>query len=620
MSPNELIDADDPVVIIGGGPAGLTAAYKLAIAGIKPLVLEKLDKVGGIARTEVYKGYHFDMGGHRFFTKSVEVNRFWHEILGDELLTRPRLSRIYYNQKFFNYPLKPLNALSGLGIWQSLLVGISYIRWQLFPYPQESTFEEWVTNRFGRRLFRIFFKSYTEKVWGISTSQLSAEWAAQRIKGLDLKTAIVNMFVKSDTNIKTLIEEFYYPARGPGMLWTRVQKLIEERGGVVSLNSKVSRINWDERRVTSVEVIKDGEITIIPGSAFISSMPITELILKLDPPAPKDVLDAANQLTYRDFLTICLIVDKEHLFNDNWIYIHEPGVKVGRIQNFKNWSPAMVPDISKSSLGLEYFCNEGDEIWDMDDAALIELAKRELEQIGLAKGNDVLDGIVYRVEKSYPVYEENYRQHLDVLQKFIGGLENIQTIGRNGLHKYNNQDHAMLTGMFAVKNLLFGEQHDIWAVNAEKEYHEEILTERAPDYKRIADNILSKVTLKLDPLAFGLATGLTLGGGLVIATIYFGLHPELSLGNYLWLLGQYFPFYRVTVADAWWGFVYGFAVGISLGWMLASMRNLLVKVYFWSIRRRIIRMLMLQQGYFIDPQAQIIGAQQSGEMKEESND
>ncbi len=620
MSPNELIDADDPVVIIGGGPAGLTAAYKLAIAGIKPLVLEKLDKVGGIARTEVYKGYHFDMGGHRFFTKSVEVNRFWHEILGDELLTRPRLSRIYYNQKFFNYPLKPLNALSGLGIWQSLLVGISYIRWQLFPYPQESTFEEWVTNRFGRRLFRIFFKSYTEKVWGISTSQLSAEWAAQRIKGLDLKTAIVNMFVKSDTNIKTLIEEFYYPARGPGMLWTRVQKLIEERGGVVSLNSKVSRINWDERRVTSVEVIKDGEITIIPGSAFISSMPITELILKLDPPAPKEVLDAANQLTYRDFLTICLIVDKEHLFNDNWIYIHEPGVKVGRIQNFKNWSPAMVPDISKSSLGLEYFCNEGDEIWDMDDAALIELAKRELEQIGLAKGNDVLDGIVYRVEKSYPVYEENYRQHLDVLQKFIGGLENIQTIGRNGLHKYNNQDHAMLTGMFAVKNLLFGEQHDIWAVNAEKEYHEEILTERAPDYKRIADNILSKVTLKLDPLAFGLATGLTLGGGLVIATIYFGLHPELSLGNYLWLLGQYFPFYRVTVADAWWGFVYGFAVGISFGWMLASMRNLLVKVYFWSIRRRIIRMLMLQQGYFNDPQAQIIGAQQSGEMKEESND
>ncbi len=606
MSPNELIDADDPVVIIGGGPAGLTAAYKLAIAGIKPLVLEKLDKVGGIARTEVYKGYHFDMGCHRFFTKSVEVNRFWHEILGDELLTRPRLSRIYYNQKFFNYPLKPLNALSGLGIW--------------FPYPQESTFEEWVTNRFGRRLFRIFFKSYTEKVWGISTSQLSAEWAAQRIKGLDLKTAIVNMFVKSDSNIKTLIEEFYYPARGPGMLWTRVQKLIEERGGVVSLNSKVSRINWDERRVTSVEVIKDGEITIIPGSAFISSMPITELILKLDPPAPKDVLDAANQLTYRDFLTICLIVDKEHLFNDNWIYIHEPGVKVGRIQNFKNWSPAMVPDISKSSLGLEYFCNEGDEIWDMDDAALIELAKRELEQIGLVKGNDVLDGIVYRVEKSYPVYEENYRQHLDVLQKFIGGLENIQTIGRNGLHKYNNQDHAMLTGMFAVKNLLFGEHHDIWAVNAEKEYHEEILTERAPDYKRIADNILSKVTLKLDPLAFGLATGLTLGGGLVIATIYFGLHPELSLGNYLWLLGQYFPFYRVTVVDAWWGFVYGFAVGISFGWMLASMRNLLVKVYFWSIRRRIIRMLMLQQGYFIDPQAQNIGAQQSGEMKEGSND
>jgi protoporphyrinogen oxidase len=302
------------------------------------------------------------MGGHRFFTKSSEVNQMWNEVLGDEFLLRPRLSRIYYNHKFFNYPLKPFNALAGLGILSSILVILSYIKWQLFPYKREDTFEQWVTNRFGKKLFNIFFKSYTEKVWGISTSELSAEWAAQRIKDLDLKTAVLSMFLKPKKTIKTLIEEFHYPRKGPGMLWNVVKGRIEEAGGEVRLNGSVCGFIRKGNHIESVRVSREGREEIVQGDDFISSMPVTEFIRKLDPPPPPEVLEAASKLSYRDFLTVCLIIDQPHLFDDNWIYVHDPKVTVGRIQNFKNWSPHMVPDPSKSSLGLEYFCNEGDEL------------------------------------------------------------------------------------------------------------------------------------------------------------------------------------------------------------------------------------------------------------------
>jgi protoporphyrinogen oxidase len=469
-----------PVVILGGGPAGLTAAYELTEHGFRPAVIEKRDRVGGLARTEQYKGYYFDMGGHRFFTKSEEVRKLWFTVLEHEFLRRPRLSRIYYKSKFFNYPLKPFNALMGLGIWESILIFCSYLKWQIWPHRQEETFEQWVTNRFGQRLFLTFFKTYTEKVWGISCSELKAEWAAQRIKDLSLKTALLSMFWKPKTTIKTLIEEFDYPRHGPGMMWGAFKDLIETRGGTVQLNTDVVAIHRTGMRLDHVTIARDGRTETVEGSHFLSSMPVTEFIKKLDPPAPVAVLEAAAKLHYRDFLTVCLILNKADTFPDNWIYIHDPQVKVGRIQNFKNWSPDMVADQGKTSLGLEYFCTEGDDLWTMSDADLVALGKKELERIGLARAADVEDGCVFRVPKAYPVYDSAYRTHLDVIREFVGGLENFQTIGRNGLHRYNNQDHAMLTGLLAVRNLVLGQDNDLWNVNADQEYHEEIREENKP--------------------------------------------------------------------------------------------------------------------------------------------
>jgi protoporphyrinogen oxidase len=462
------------VVIIGGGPAGLTAGYELIKRGIAPVILEKAHAVGGLARTEKYQGYSFDMGGHRFFTKSAEVQRLWREILGDDLLRRPRLSRIFYRGKFYYYPLRLLNAFRGLGLLESTLIVLSYLRWRLVPYRTVETFEQWVTNRFGRRLFRTFFQTYTEKIWGLPCSELKAEWAAQRIKDLSLTTALLSMFVRPRNTIKTLIDQFDYPRLGPGMMWKAVQALIEDRGGVVRLNCEVARIHRQGNRITGVAVARGGRREVLPATAVISSMPVTELVKKLDPPPPPAVLEAAGRLTYRDFLTVCLIVKRQHLFPDNWLYVHDPRVKVGRIQNFKNWSAAMVPDPSRTSLGLEYFCTRGDALWSLPDTDLIELGKREVGLIGLARDEEVEDGCVFRVPHAYPVYDSTYREHLAVVRQYADRLENLQTVGRNGLHRYNNQDHAMMTGLLAVRNLVLGEKNDLWAVNTDQQYHEEV--------------------------------------------------------------------------------------------------------------------------------------------------
>lgn len=466
---------NNQVVVIGAGPAGLTAAYHLVKNGIKPIVLEQSDKVGGISRTEKYKGYHFDIGGHRFFTKVQEVQDLWYEVLEDDFIKTPRMSRIYYQGKFFQYPLSAFDTLQKLGISESFMIIWSYLQAKRQPLPVEENLEQWVTNRFGERLYKTFFKTYTEKVWGIPCNQIQAEWAAQRIKGLSVKTAVLNALIgKNDT--KTLIKEFDYPRLGPGMMWERFTEKIEAAGGEVHMNTKVLGMERKGQRITKVIAERDGNLVQYEADNFISSMPLNKLVQKMDPALPSHVVEAANGLKYRDFLIVSLIIDAPDLFPDNWIYIHSPEVKVGRIQNFKNWSAQMVPDASKTCLGMEYFSNVGDSLWSKTDEELIELAKEELAALGLAKGAVVEDGTVIRQPKAYPVYDRDYRQHLDVIQDYVQNFENLQTTGRNGMHRYNNQDHSMLTALLAAKNLLGG-KHDLWNVNVERSYHEDFTKE-----------------------------------------------------------------------------------------------------------------------------------------------
>ena len=464
----------DRIVIVGAGPAGLTAAYLLRNEGVTVTVLEGDSMVGGISRTAVYKGYRFDIGGHRFFTKYGPVEALWDEILGDEFISVPRLSRIHYNGRFFDYPLKAINALRALGPWTATRIVLSYLRWQHRPYPVEENFEQWVTNRFGKRLYEIFFKTYTEKVWGISCTEIRAEWAAQRIQGLSLARAILNAtsLNKRSTAIKTLINEFRYPRLGPGQMWELCRDRIVDAGHQVLMEHRVTRIDVDGGRVVAVRAATpDGERRF-EADHVISTAAVRSLVRALHPSPPVHVTQAAEGLRYRDFLVVALILNRERLFPDNWIYIHTPGVQVGRIQNFNNWSAAMVPAPGTTCLGMEYFCFKGDGLWDSPDETLIRQASRELEELGLARAADVVDGAVIRMPKAYPIYDSVYRQHLDTVRSHIDVIPNLHTVGRNGMHKYNNQDHSMLTAMMTVWNMK-GAQHDVWSVNTDFEYHEE---------------------------------------------------------------------------------------------------------------------------------------------------
>ncbi len=572
------------VIIIGGGPSGLSAAYEVQRLAATPIVLERLDKLGGLARTENYNGYRFDLGGHRFYTKSKEIQDLWHEIMGADFLKRPRLSRIYYHNYFFYYPLRLFNTLRGLGLWESQLILLSYLRWHFFPYREEESFEHWVTNRFGQRLFRTFFQAYTEKVWGISCQELKADWAAQRIQDLSFWTVLRSM-LGAKTGIRTLTESFYYPRLGPGMLWQTLGAQIESSGGEIRLNSRVEKIYWQERRITGIAL--QGEQDIIAVENLITSMPLSEFIKCLQPPPDTNILQAANKLRYRDFITVCLIVKQEHLFPDNWIYIHDPDVKVGRIQNFKNWSPEMVADTANSSLGLEYFCNQGDELWNMDDQELIELGSREIAQIGLAAYSDIFDAKVVRVQDAYPIYDTDYAQYLQTLREFISSLENVQTIGRNGLHRYNNQDHAMLTGMLAARSLRLGHEHDLWAVNADQEYHEEVREQSGESLEDLATMVLPVSFARIHKTAFACALGFCCGVLLMLLSLL-AMHPEFSkIQAFLSLLGHYFPAYWAgDTQGVILGFAFGFISAFILGWSAAFLRNFGLGLYLLLLRKQ----------------------------------
>ena len=436
--------------------------------------------VGGLARTVNYKGFLFDIGGHRFFSKAQEIEDLWTEILPRDMLVRPRSSRIYYRGKFFSYPLRAFEALRKLGPLESALCLASYARARLFPVKPARSFEDWVGNQFGRRLFNIFFKTYTEKVWGMSCREISADWAAQRIKGLSLAAAIKNALVgqrDGEQTIKTLIDSFRYPRRGPGMMWEACAARVREMGGEIIMGQRVTRCAWDERaqtwRINAQDA--DGHARELRAQHVISSAPLRTLVGALEPPLSAAAQSAAAALKYRDFLIVVLILKDRGTFTDNWLYVHDEGVRVGRVQNFKSWSPEMVPDPALACYGLEYFCFAGDKLWAAKDEALVELAQRELEQIGLGRAADVLDACVVRQPKAYPVYDDAYAANVALVRAELEArFPTLHVVGRNGMHKYNNQDHAMMTALLAAENVLAGARvYDVWRVNQDAEYHEE---------------------------------------------------------------------------------------------------------------------------------------------------
>ncbi|MEE4270336.1 MAG: NAD(P)/FAD-dependent oxidoreductase [Thermoanaerobaculales bacterium] len=603
------ISNDSHTVIVGAGPAGLTAALELGKLGRRATVFEADDIVGGISRSVIFEGCRMDIGGHRFFTKVSEVEALWHEICGDDLLVRERMSRIFYNDRFFDYPLKPANALRGLGVTEAVRVVLSYLHAQLFPVHDESTFDAWVSNRFGRRLYEIFFKTYTEKVWGMPCEEISAAWAAQRIKNLNLVTALKNAFVGDGTRggevVASLIEQFLYPRLGPGMMWERCRDLAAAHGIDTHLRSRVTRVHHTAGRVVAVDVEESGGARRVECESVVSSMPVGSLVRAMDPAPPAEVLAAADGLSFRDFLIIGLIVDRAELFPDNWIYIHAPEVNVGRVQNFKNWSPEMVSDPSQSFIGLEYFVNRGDELWTMADEELLKLGAAEAEAIGLFRSDEVRSGTVVRMPRAYPVYDGEYEAHLDVIRNWLAGFDNLFTVGRNGQHRYNNQDHSMLAGLYAARNI-DGADFDLWAINEDESFHEEVRTDEAakPGVRdrltpsRIddgdVDQLLANAFATYDEVALGGAVGITASLALAVATLMPLLRADTSFVPMLSLLGNYLFGFEMSWPGLAVGMVEVGAIGFVLGWATAKLINAMVRVFERNLERRLAELTTLE--------------------------
>lgn len=460
------------VVILGAGPAGLSAAIELLKDSYDVTIVEREAVIGGISKTIKYKGFRFDVGGHRFFTKNDEVEKLWKEALGKDFRRTKRLSRIYYKKKFFMYPIELKDTLKKAGIATSLACIFSYLRYRIAPVRPEESFSAWVTNRFGKKLFLMFFKSYTEKTWGISTDELSAEWAAQRIKGLSLWVALTNALFKPKVKVKTLIEEFKYPKYGPGQMYEKFANIIKKRGGKIILNTQVKEISCSGKKVNGIVVSDEsGKTKKISADYVITTLPLPKTI-ELISPKLELAKKVGKILKFRDFISVNLIVKQKNIFPDTWIYIHDPSVKMGRIQNFKNWSRFMTPNQNLTPIGCEYFCNQGDELWNMKNSDLIKLASSEIDQMGLSRKDLVLDGMVYRMREAYPIYMGQYQSYIKKARQEIEKIQNLYAAGRGGMFRYNNMDHSILSGLYAARLLMGKEGYDPWEVNTEDDYHE----------------------------------------------------------------------------------------------------------------------------------------------------
>jgi protoporphyrinogen oxidase len=474
----ETAPAEHEVVVIGAGPAGLTAAFQLHKHGVASTILEADDMVGGISRTAQRDGWRFDIGGHRFFTKVKQVDDLWHEILPqEEFLMRPRKSRIFYKGKYLDYPLRAFNALRNVGVLEATGYVFSYAWARVRPPKDQTNYEGWLVARFGWRLYRALFKTYTEKLWGVPVSEMPADWAAQRVKGLSLGNAIVNAVLpkRNQKDITSLIEEFQYPKYGPGQMWEVCRDKVVEQGSKVVMETSVTKVRHEGGRAVSVTAEhKGGGTTEYPCTEVISSMPMSHLLKAMDPPVPAEVQAACDGLRYRDYMIVALVLPESSIdFDDNWIYIHDPSVRTMRIQNFGSWSPYMVKE-GFNTLGLEYTVWEGDDEWNMADEDLVQRAKEELETLGLAHISEIREGYVVRQPKAYPIYDDHYRANVDVLRGWLAeNTPNVHPVGRNGMFRYNNQDHSMFTAMLTVENITTGTTHDVWEVNVEEEYHEE---------------------------------------------------------------------------------------------------------------------------------------------------
>ena len=485
------------ILIVGAGPAGLTAGYILAENGYKVEIIEQNSKyVGGISRTEEFKGFRFDIGGHRFFSKSKEINLLWEKILPKNFRTRDRKSRIYFNKNFFNYPLDLTEVIFKLGIVESIICFSSFLKAKIFPIKKPKSYHDWIYNNFGERLYLNFFKSYTEKVWGLSCDDISADWAAQRIKGLNFKEiifqSIKKIFFKKNKKkiIKTLINQFKYPDYGPGMMWEAARDKIIDNGSKIEMAVKAIKYlyNKTEKKWHVTIQNKNNDEKVIISDIVICSAPMRDVGMAIYPQLK--CLEDVKKLNYRDYITVAVLIDQKKIIDDNWIYIHEEKVKAGRIQNYTAWSSLMAPSTEKSCLGLEYFCNKNDKLWNNSDSDLKKIALEDLKLLKLIDTNRIIDFFVVRQEKAYPVYDDNYR---DIVEKVSNEIENdynnFYLVGRNGMHKYNNQDHSMMTSILTVENIIYNKTYNRWNVNEDAQYHE-------------SDNISKERALTLDSLRF----------------------------------------------------------------------------------------------------------------------